>query len=1277
MLIYKECKRLLKDMLSMICEDLPSASSESISCSPSHQVSTESGGVDAILSIHRAFSCAEKNERRSDLTKEAFAEANQLPVSSTDRVSHKECFGDKRTLLREQKIVESGSQTSNDNAMSVIPTDSSSETSLPSRDTSVLTSTSYDDNTTTELPVSEASIFSDSESSSDVQAVALVLKGPCDGRRRRVAGTFNSIVKDSSEPKFVRGSRASLNMSLKDTDDESSVTSSIEPVSNSDSKSQAHSISAVHGNRFDSITTSVSTESTRSKVGEEGVVIDVKSAKQESSISLAPVCDRCSCPALSDLRGFRKGKPYTSKELVLAVEAILSGGKVQTAVHDFGVPRSTLRDYVHREKRLTVKHRATCKLFSDEVSALTYGIATHIKATKEHLCPGRNSADASYSSPNRSKKDGNPVVLLNRNDVIEKRSTSKAKIIKKSESTNQASKEKRNESSQNLRKSDISVPLSKAEMAVTAVKSLDSEESVSPRNSQEFEINKAVLNEAWNNCKSLQIESTDEKLTSFKRALNLVADGMETNEALCLFGLESDAFKDFVMQFLSKKPLLPQPTRFNVSAKSSQRQITVEPRIRKYTFTHLLQALDDLCHDAANFSINKTAVKYNIPYSSLKDCYCRNVSIIKKILRKKGLSKKERLKMLAQNADKLRISVFGLKTIETPTELVESTTDNQALPELLDDIDAKLSVAPEVPKEADKPSTTQKTSGLGYTARQLRGAMVEAQQTGRLRKSAIKFGIPASTLHNKLCGRSQESKKRASEEAFLVYMSDNCRSLKVVNSWGWSMTLNDVRDFVVEFLRDSVEWKYNQSVSDLFLLRMCQKLSITCEVGSSRLQETRINPYKLAAFTDKLLSLLGGQNMKEFPDQVYLLQEFPNFENQTPDNFLVFGAFNAAGNKMPPLVVFNRESVWCSYDKGYPGTQYALSESAKITPQIFEQWALRFLESTSKRPLVMLYDGELSRLTPLIVQKLYDSSCVVIKLPYRTTNTKLQLPYKNAIRSALKVVKQSAICPNKKASTGEIVSSVSRVWSKMLTSKIIRETFSTCQFLSVKPAQAKQLSKKLGIKNPEPVQFKPPDKKFMSNQQIDVSSSNSRKNTTEHHAKSLKVDSNSPKIDKAPQKNTKQQSEAKASAVCVSMPESSTWLSSRSRSTIQTEIVSSSAEKRKQFQCLTSPKDKVLHKAILEPTTRISPRRLRNRLKKLVYSVDNSLEIDNADNKLPTTDQMQAMQDVEILTGKDYKPVANDVQSFSIAASDDNILPASSTPKKSDPQVRLSLLVVF
>ena len=98
---------------------------------------------------------------------------------------------------------------------------------------------------------------------------------------------------------------------------------------------------------------------------------------------------------------------------------------------------------------------------------------------------------------------------------------------------------------------------------------------------------------------------------------------------------------------------------------------------------------------------------------------------------------------------------------------------------------------------------------------------------------------------------------------------------------------------------------------------------------------------------------------------------------------------SAAGYVLPPLIIFDRKRLKAEHTEGeIPGTLYGLSKNGWIDSEIFEEWFERlFLTHIPPvRPVLLLLDGHSSHYQPSVIRKAANNGVVVFCLPPHTTH---------------------------------------------------------------------------------------------------------------------------------------------------------------------------------------------------------------------------------------------------------------------------------------------------
>ena len=810
--------------------------------------------------------------------------------------------------------------------------------------------------------------------------------------------------------------------------------------------------------------------------------------------------EKCSCNAFTHARGGVKNNlSYTTNDLLLALNAVFDGFSISAVAVNFNIPKSTIAQYTSRYRTLTVRHHYNCNLFSSDVSDLTSGFVVHTRSKggirNLHL---RKDLTRNNQTAISNASTNNPVVVLDRNEAINGKTVNELSSSSDSLVPNDNSESQTMESLQSSEsgsrlasnKADTTQPNetpSNQQLQIGVQHSSIERPTVSSSGNLNngFGFTKEQLNRAWKTCCIQKSSNKSDPTTCMRQALLMAAKGMSFEHVRSLCQVDINNFNDFVRHLLTlsqKKVRAP-------------RKIIVEPRCRKYSFMQLLHGLDELCYVKSGNSINNVSRKFNIPYSTLKDCYLRNTAVYDSLINRQ-MTKRERIAVLKRNIDKLRVNMFGSKVINPHLQNilresvpknsreVNAGTENSSSASSANAQKPSINTfsfpAASIPTQQSLPPTSnllhepsqcaQLSSTSSSSLSKLELAVEEARQTGYVGLTAEKYGVSYALLQRKL------SECRPSGVSVLDYIIEKELpfALKILTSWGWSFTLKDIKKLVSDYLFKQKDWVMGTIVSDIVLLSLCQIYSISCEESTS-VPDSSVNPLKMASFNDKLLSLLDTHNIKEYPSHVYLLQEYSNFktsqcnESQPIDQirYRVVAAMNAAGEKHPPLLIFNDSCLWCTYDDSYPGSQYALARNCEFTPVVFQQWIENFCSKTVVKPLLLLYDGELTKLPLELVRKLYEDSCVILKLPYSTVNTSLKLPYVNLIADAYGNI------ANDSSTIAKVVSSTNIVW-RNLKSETICKVFYESGFFPENSQKSLTASEKLSDEVSAMVEFKAP-----------------------------------------------------------------------------------------------------------------------------------------------------------------------------------------------------------
>ena len=103
----------------------------------------------------------------------------------------------------------------------------------------------------------------------------------------------------------------------------------------------------------------------------------------------------------------------------------------------------------------------------------------------------------------------------------------------------------------------------------------------------------------------------------------------------------------------------------------------------------------------------------------------------------------------------------------------------------------------------------------------------------------------------------------------------------------------------------------------------------------------------------------------------------------------VLACNNAAGNVLPPLVIFSRKALDPSLTVGeVPGTMYGLNDSGWMDSDVFASWLTHhfLVHAPSVRPVLLLMDGHSTHYNPSFIRRAAEEKVVVFCFPPNTTH---------------------------------------------------------------------------------------------------------------------------------------------------------------------------------------------------------------------------------------------------------------------------------------------------
>ncbi len=278
--------------------------------------------------------------------------------------------------------------------------------------------------------------------------------------------------------------------------------------------------------------------------------------------------------------------------------------------------------------------------------------------------------------------------------------------------------------------------------------------------------------------------------------------------------------------------------------------------------------------------------------------------------------------------------------------------------------------------------------------------------------AAIAHGVPRTTLKDRLSGRVIRGTKMGpksyltrEEEKELVDFLVNCSKM------GYGKTRAEVLRIVEAVMKKKGRLLGDHHISQGWWCRFRERwpeISLRRGDSFSMAREKMTSREVFENYFDLLQETLDKYNLKDKPSQIYNCDEsgLP-LEHKPPrivsakgtrkvrqissgnkTQITVLGCCNAAGQAIPPMVVFSGKRFNHELSKGeVPGTLYGMSDSGWMDQELFATWfSNHFLQhAVTSRPLLLMLDGHSSHYTLDLIQSAKDNDVVIFCLPPHTT----------------------------------------------------------------------------------------------------------------------------------------------------------------------------------------------------------------------------------------------------------------------------------------------------
>ena len=293
-------------------------------------------------------------------------------------------------------------------------------------------------------------------------------------------------------------------------------------------------------------------------------------------------------------------------------------------------------------------------------------------------------------------------------------------------------------------------------------------------------------------------------------------------------------------------------------------------------------------------------------------------------------------------------------------------------------------------------------------------ALRSVEQGSSVTRASRNFGVPRSTLHDRVSGRVVHGMKPGpkpylddTEELELSGYLKHCAKV------GYGKTRRDVLCIVESATAERGRLRADH-VSGGWWRRFKERqgdLSLRQGDSTAHARMDAMNQETMDHYFSLLHDTLSTHCLLDKPSQMYNVDETGIPLNPRPPKVIttkgrvtkkvryrtsgrkgqvtVVGCANASGQAIPPMIIYDAARLNPAWTKNeVPGTKYGLSPNGWINSDLFEAWFVEhFLEhAVSARPLFLLLDGHSTHYQPQVIRLAREHNCIMLCLPPHTTH---------------------------------------------------------------------------------------------------------------------------------------------------------------------------------------------------------------------------------------------------------------------------------------------------
>lgn len=313
----------------------------------------------------------------------------------------------------------------------------------------------------------------------------------------------------------------------------------------------------------------------------------------------------------------------------------------------------------------------------------------------------------------------------------------------------------------------------------------------------------------------------------------------------------------------------------------------------------------------------------------------------------------------------------------------------------------------------------RKSNRSNYSSQKLEEAINDVR-SGRKNayNASKKYGIPLSTLLDRLKGR-RGAKSKSLGRSTALSKRDEMRlasGLLTMEKYGFGLSRKEVLELTGQYVQtNKIKNPFRNGVpgEDWFLaFAKRNNLSIKKPQSVEIARKRSCNPFTIDAYFTLLEKTIADLGLEEAPSRIWNLDEssFCTDPSKTKvvggrnlpctrttsapgrENITVLLAASAAGDKIPPLIIFKGKNIWDQWqapeNTGFPNTTYAATSNGWMETEVFENYFeksfLKFIGP--ERPVLLIYDGHATHLSIKLIETASESNVAILKLPPHTSH---------------------------------------------------------------------------------------------------------------------------------------------------------------------------------------------------------------------------------------------------------------------------------------------------